>query len=132
MVLLESIVGFFYFFAGSASIGYFFLRVGWQKGRTLETSLKAGWSIVFGAAFSLIVGTASFLEAFFGTSVFGLADLFAINALAGISTAIIALTLKRKFFAQKKLRVIVPKEIVSASIAAERAIHSSVCAVANA
>ncbi len=41
--------------AGSYSIGYLFLRVGWPKIRTLGEDYRAGWSIALGIVFSLFV-----------------------------------------------------------------------------
>ncbi|GEM_PF-3362780 len=124
MISLASIAGFFYFLLGSVSIGYLFLRSGWPGFRAKEASIKSGWSIIFGAVFALLVGIASFLADFFWQYPAGFENSILVNLIACAAITFLTLTLWRKFFSGKKrLRVVMPKDTMSANIAATKAVN---------
>jgi len=109
-----------YFLAGSYSMGYFFLRSGWPKIRILEEPYRIGWSIGLGVLFMLLViGTT-----LYGDSIQGgqtpIEWIFSIDLIAAIGIATMMLFVRRKYIASKNIQVAVPKDYMTARIAAEK------------
>jgi len=102
---------FVFLFIGSTSIGYIFLRTGWPKVRILEKTYKIGWSMVFGAIFSLFSLILSLAFSLF-TSL-SASQTFLVIIIFSFFLGIIILSLKRKYFLQRKTIISLPKEFVS-------------------
>lgn len=108
--------------AGSVSFGYFFLRTGWHKVRILDSTYKLGWATVIGISFSIVIILVSFVFGLIPFMFFGFREFLFLTIIALLPVAIVVLTIRRKFFAKKTVSVAIPKKIVGARIASEKAI----------
>ncbi|MBI4052703.1 MAG: hypothetical protein HY394_01565 [Candidatus Diapherotrites archaeon] len=102
-----------YAFAGSASIGYLFLRSGWPKVRSIDTSYKVGWAVLIGAGFSIAVSAVSFAAEFAGAK----ETFIPVLAAAAIGTHAF-LSLRRKVVGPKKVDVVVTKKAFGSELIA--------------
>lgn len=111
-----------YLLLGSISIGYMFLRTGWPKVRALELPYKTGWSAILGLIFAAVsvIGSLA-IDAFFPAGL-GSGELLLVVAAAAFIATMPLLTVRRKFFSAKKVRVHVPKEVVGAKLVAAKAV----------
>ena len=102
-----------YAFVGSASLGYLFLRSGWPKVRSIDTSYKVGWAVLIGAGFSIAVSTVSFAAEFAGAK----ETFIPVLAAAAIGTHAF-LSLRRKVVGPKKVDVVVTKKAFGSELIA--------------
>ncbi|HIH32997.1 MAG: hypothetical protein J4478_01170 [Candidatus Diapherotrites archaeon] len=103
-----------YFVIGSYSLGYLLLRTAQPKVRILEENYRIGWSIIFGLFFSIL---------WLATSIaLGMQALFPVVLTITLIIALIALSLRRRFFASRKLNVAIPKERALAQIVSEKSV----------
>ena len=87
--------------AGSPTLGYLFLRIGWPKIRVLEKEYKKGWSVIFGVAFIIIVTLFALLFSllpFFGL---GFREYFFLLLVLSFLLAISSLNFQDQQFRQK-------------------------------
>lgn len=123
-VFLDLVLDFFLFLCfagGSSSLGYLFLRSGWPKIRVLKKSYKKGWSVIFGAGFSVAVALVSAVFGFFGFFGFGFREFFFIFIALSFFISILALTGSRKFLKKQVVRVSVPGSYIHAKVVAAKA-----------
>ena len=112
-----------YMALGATSWGYILLRMGWPNIRSVSIEYKSGWSIIFGIIFSAAVLGASLLGDFSGIATISLTELLVVNLIILAVVGTVVLNIKRRFlsFGTKKLKISVPKRVVSASIVAKKA-----------
>ncbi len=107
---------------GAGTWGYIFLRTGWPNTRPLEISYKRGWSMVFGASFVLAVFAITAAVSFFFPK-FGNALQAAFYTIpAAFIAGLLVFSARRVFLPKHKVRLGVPKRVVTAGIAARRAV----------
>lgn len=108
---------------GATSWGYILLRMGWPNIRSISIEYKSGWSLIFGLIFSAVVLGASLLGDFSGIATISLTELLVVNSIILAVVGIVILNIKRRFlsFGTKKVKVAVPKRVVSANIVARKA-----------
>ncbi len=83
-----------YLFLGSIGIGYIFLRTGFVKTNSISKESRLGWSIIFGASFSLMVTIFSIGGSFLNIAGFGYKELFFVFSSLIFVVAIAILSLK--------------------------------------
>src|SRR3989344_8849530 len=113
----------FYIIAGSTSLGYIFLRLGWPDVRALDRQYKAGWSIIIGLVFSAIVvitALAFSLNPFFR---FGFRESLMLNLSVTFIAATTLLTAKRKFLTSNRMKVSVPSTLLGARVTATKVVE---------
>ncbi len=112
-----------YVLLGSATWGYILLRIGWPNIRSIDLEYKSGASIAIGAFVSIMVVLVSAAIAFLNLADLGFEQLILVNTILIFLIAIAILTVKRKFMSTRKVNVGVPKRVVSANIAAKKAME---------
>ena len=113
----------FYIIAGSTSLGYIFLRLGWPDVRALDKQYKAGWSIIIGLVFSafVVVSALAFsLNPFFR---FGFRESLMLNLTVTAIAATTLLTVRRKFLAGNRMKVSVPSTLLGAKVTAAKVVE---------
>ena len=110
----------FYVIAGSTSLGYVFLRLGWPDVRALDKQYKAGWSIVIGLVFSAIVVIASLAFSLNPFYKFEFREALLLNLAITFIAATLLLTLKRKFLVRNKMTVSMPSTLLGAKVTAKK------------
>ncbi len=114
-----------YILLGASSLGYVMMRSGWPTVRTISMEYKSGLSILSGAAFSFGIVGIAFVPRFLkpiGLQ-FSVVD-FLFTGAAVFSAAGIALFTARRLLAKgKKVRVVVPKRVVTANIVSRMAME---------
>ena len=112
-----------YMALGATSWGYILLRMGWPNIRSISIEYKSGWSIIFGLIFSAAVLGASLFVDFSSIATISLTELILVNAIILGAVGTVILNIKRRFlsFGTKKVKVAVPKRVVSANIVAKKA-----------
>lgn len=118
---LLDVLMFFYFILGSFSLGYFFLRIGWPKIRTLEKNYKKGWSVIFGAGFFILVAFLAFVLGFFSPFGINYREFLFLLIATSFLFSVAVLSAMRKYFKKSRVSVSVPGTILGAKIAAQKA-----------
>src|SRR3989344_8553908 len=95
----------FYVVAGSTSLGYVFLRLGWPDIRKLDKQYKTGWSIIIGLVFSAIVVIASLAFSLNPFYTFDFGEALVLNLAITFIAATLLLTIKRKFLVRNNMTV---------------------------
>ena len=113
----------FYILAGSAPLGYIFLRLGWPGIRALDRQYKAGWSIVIGVVFSAVVVFASLAFSFNPFFAIGFREALLLNLSMTFIAATALLTIKRKYLVRNKLKVSVPTTLVGTRMTAKKVVE---------
>ena len=113
----------FYVIAGSTSLGYVFLRLGWPDVRALDKQYKAGWSIVIGLVFSAIVVIASLAFSLNPFYKFEFREALLLNLAITFIAATLLLTLKRKFLVRNKMTVSMPSTLLGAKVTAKKVVE---------
>ncbi|MFH1390933.1 MAG: hypothetical protein ABIH20_01335 [Candidatus Diapherotrites archaeon] len=119
--ILDGVISL-YLILGSSTWGYILLRIGWPNIRSLEPAYKKGWSIVFGIIFSMLVLVSSAIVFFLELTGMAFFKIVLLNSIIFLSAGIILFTLKRKFLGTKKVKVSVPKRVISANVVAKKAV----------
>ncbi|HZX20057.1 MAG TPA: hypothetical protein VFF13_03520 [archaeon] len=110
-----------YMLFGSTSFGYIMLRAGWPNIRSIGIEYKSGVSIIFGIIFSVAAIGISFAAHYSNFSGLSFTELLLANTLILAGVSLVILTVKRKFLGSQKVKVSVPKRVVSANVLAKKA-----------
>jgi hypothetical protein len=113
----------FYIVAGSTSLGYIFLRLGWPDIRKLDKQYKAGWSIIIGLVFSAIVVIASLTFSLLPFFSIGFREALLLNLAVTFIAATLLLTFKRKFIVRNKMTVSMPSTLLGAKVTAKKVVE---------
>src|SRR3989344_3104170 len=111
-----------YMLFGSTSFGYIMLRAGWPNIRSIGIEYKSGVSIIFGIIFSVAAIGISFAAHYSNFSGLSFTELLLANTLILAGVSLVILTVKRKFLGSQKVKVSVPKRVVSANVLAKPAV----------
>lgn len=111
-----------YVLLGGGSWGYILLRSGWPNVRGLESDYRAGWGMVIGIGISVVVLGSAGMILYLRWAHANFEELVFIGLGTLIVSGLVALNLKRKLVPVKKVKVSVPKRIVSASIIAKKVV----------
>ena len=108
-----------YILSGAASIGYLMLRASWPAVRVLRRKAKLAYSVLAGISFGALVITAGLLVESAISMPFEKTFLYLLAF--AFFASFLALNAYRKIKPRKKIKVVVPRDYISAGAVAKRA-----------
>ena len=111
-----------YALLGSTSMGYVLLRSAWPSVRHAQMEYKSGWSLIYGNAIAIGILAMAIGSLFLPQgSGLGEAGAFFSSAAAVSASGIGIFSLRRMLPGSRKMKVTIPKRLVSASVASKMA-----------